>query len=339
MRIVSTIGEIYLFLVKVVHVIWVQWLIGIGIVCLTTICIIQPDMQYFRWVSNQTVQILLLCLSLGVGFLLLRNRSLSFVAFGACTLLCLFLKNASNLSLKIIPQNGNDGLVSLLHCTMSEIQGESTFDFGSLLALDNDVIVFQEYTPQWKEIILPEFDSVYRYKYELLRLDNYGQLIISKYPIVMRDTLEFSGVPIANITVELSDERQINIISHYNLPPLTEDYRSTSRKVFSELSTYIRQSKIPTLYVGTINYAPWDNEMVKFRYTGFLSDSRKGFFPSLYGSGTSFFDYPVDHIFYNEYLECLAFKKVENVDNQRIAIRGQYQLKSQEQLVDVRLDE
>ncbi|WP_236969456.1 endonuclease/exonuclease/phosphatase family protein [Membranihabitans marinus] len=310
-----------------------------GIICLTAVCILQPDMEYFRWISTQTVQILLACLFLGVCFLLLKSRLLSFVAFGACTFLCLFLKNASNLSLKVIPQNGNDGLISLLHCTMSEIQGESTFDFSSLLKLDNDIIVFQEYTPQWKQIILPEFDSVYQYKYEFLRLDNYGQLIVSKYPIVMRDTMEFNGVPIANITVALSEEKNINIIGHYNLPPLTEDYRSTSKKVFSELSNYIRQQKIPTLYVGTINYAPWDNEMVKFRYSGFLNDSRKGFFPTLYGAGTSFFDYPVDHIFYNEYLECLAFKKVENANNQRIAIRGQYQLKSRESLVDLSQDD
>ncbi|HLT94676.1 MAG TPA: hypothetical protein VKZ56_08950, partial [Membranihabitans sp.] len=82
----------------------------------------------------------------------------------------------------------------------------------------------------------------------------------------------------------------------------------------------------PVIYLGTLNYVSWDNELVKFRYDANLNDSRRSFFPSLSNSDKSLFYAPVDHIYYNNFLECIQFKKVDNKSNQKIGIRGEYQL-------------
>ncbi|WP_236978443.1 endonuclease/exonuclease/phosphatase family protein [Membranihabitans maritimus] len=333
MRIVKKLRQFWLWLESVFQLRWLTWLIGSLVVLLTGICVIQPEIPFIRWISTQTVQILLTWLVIGVGFLLLRAKNLSFVSLAGCGILCLFLKNASNITLNAPdPVLDSKAHFTLLHMNMSAFQENVDSSLSTICDLDKDILIFQEFTPQWFAHVKGRFDSLYNYSFEFTRMDDYGQMIYSKYPIIQKDTFFVHEVPVAKLKLKINEEYELTLLSHYNLPPLTDSYKQTSKLVFGKLSEIISQTEEPLLYAGTLNYVAWDNEMVKFRYNSLLRDSRRGFFPSVYDGRLSIFDYPVDHIFYNQFLDCIQFKKIENSDNKKIGIRGEYQMKTHEQV-------
>lgn len=334
MRLIKQLGIVWATLEK-----WLQFRrlripLMLLVVLVTLICVIQPDFQWLRRISNQTVLILILWLILGVAFLMLRSKTLSMVCLSCCALLCLHLKNASNISLAapqvVVDQNSK---FSICHFNLSSIQERLDEELKLIDQIRPDILVFQEFTPQFEDQIIEYYDSVYSDYTEFVRMDDYGQVVFTSFSVLDKDTFLIYNIPVIRVRFQIDEEKVIQLISHYNLPPITSQYKEDSKMVFSQLSDFIAQAGEPVIYLGTLNYVSWDNELVRFRYRAELNDSRRSFFPSFSNSNKSLFYAPVDHIYYNKYLDCLQFKKVENSSNQKIGIRGEYQLSRNEEIL------
>lgn len=327
MRLIKQLGFVWATLESWLQLRRLHIPLAILVILITLVCLLQPDYPELKNISNQTGLILILWLVLGVTFLMLRTKSLSLICLVSCAVLCLHLKNASNISLAapkvIVDQNAK---FSICHFNLSTIQEKLDTELQLIDELKPQILVFQEFTPQFQDQILAHYDSMYTDYTEFVRMDDYGQAIFSSFPILDKDTFLIYNTPVLRIRFQVDDGRIIQLISHYNLPPITKQYKEDSKMVFSQLGDFIAQADEPVIYLGTLNYVSWDNELVKFRYDANLNDSRRSFFPSLSNSDKSLFYAPVDHIYYNNFLECIQFKKVDNKSNQKIGIRGEYQL-------------
>lgn len=333
MRFIKQLGAVWTTLEKWFQLRRLHIPLMVVIILITLICLFQPDYDLLKKISNQTVLILLIWLILGVGFLMLRSKRLSLVCLSCCAVLCLHLKNASNISLAA-PQvvvDKNSGF-SICHFNLSSIQEKLDEELMLIDEMQPDILVFQEFTPQFQDQIIDHYDSVYSDYTEFVRMDDYGQVIFTSFPVLDKDTFLIYNTPVIRLRFQIGDGRYVQLISHYNLPPITRKYKEDSKMVFSQLGDFIAQAGEPVIYLGTLNYVSWDNELVRFRYEADLNDSRRSFFPSLSNGDKSLFYAPVDHIYYNNYLDCIQFKKVENNSNQKIGIRGEYQISNNEEI-------
>lgn len=312
---------------------WVQILLSGIVIMVTLICLIQPEISGMKWISHQTVLILFVWLGGGITFLMLRSKRLAFVCLLSCAALCLYLKNASNISLAASDVVINNDLrFSICHFNLSSIQDNFEDDLDLIDSLRCQILVFQEFTPQFRDQVMDRFDSLYSDHIEFLRMDDYGQVVFTTFPVLAKDTFLIYNIPVLRMVLEMQDGRSLQLISHFNLPPITAQYKEDSQLVFSQLGDYIDQTEGPVIYLGTLNYVSWDTQLIKFRFNTGLNDSRKSFFPSFSNSKNSLFYAPVDHIYYNDYLDCLQFKKIDNDINKTIGIRGEYQLNNNDKL-------
>lgn len=333
MRVVKQIGDLWTTVERWCQLSWLQYAISSLVIIITLVCIFQPEVGFLRWVSNQTVLILLLWLVSGVGFLMLRSKRLALVCLMSCALLCLYLKNASNISLaapQIVLNEASK--FSIAHFNLSSVQDFMDDDLKLIDQLAPEILVFQEYTPQFQDQITDYYDTLYSDQTEFLRIDDYGQTIFTSFPVLSKDTFLIYNIPVLRLRVQINDGRTVQLISQYNLPPLTTQYKEDSKLVFSQLADFISQAEEPVIFLGTLNYVSWDTQMVRFRFRANLNDSRKSFFPSFANNDKSLFYAPVDHIYYNEYLDCLQFKKIDDHTNKKIGIRGEYQINNNERL-------
>lgn len=340
MRFIASIKNIIFHLERWLQLRQVQYVIISGILLITLICVLQPELSVLKFFSMQTVLVLLAWLAAGVIFLMLRSTSLAFVSLFSCAILCLFLKNASNVSLAgPRPLLNEDVKFSVGHFNLSYIQDNLDQSLDLIKDYDRDILIFQEYTPQFRQKIFSYFGSMYPDYIEFMRMDDLGQIIFSNFPIIEKDTLQMYNLPFLRIKVKMNDGSLLNVLSQYNLPPLTDSLKQENRRIFERVSEHISQVEEPLIMAGTFNYVSWDNQMVKFRYEANLHDSRKYFFPSLTQGSKSIFAAPVEHIFYNDYLECIQFKNIENEKSTRIGIRGKYQINPNEKLLSSAVEE
>lgn len=332
MRFIKQLGTLWTTLEKWFQLRRLHIPMTVLVILVTLICVLQPEYNILKKISNQTVLILLTWLILGVGFLMLRSKRLAMVCLSCCAVLCLHLKNASNISLAapqvVVDKNSR---FSICHFNLSSIQENLDDELHLIDELRPDILVFQEFTPLFQDQIIGHYDSIYEDYTEFVRMDDYGQAIFTSFPVLNKDTFLIYNTPVIRLRFQIEDGRYVQLISHYNLPPITSQYKEDSKMVFSQLSDYIAQAGEPVIYLGTLNYVSWDNELVRFRYEADLNDSRRSFFPSLSNSNKSLFYAPVDHIYYNNYLDCIQFKKVDNGSNQKIGIRGEYQISNYEE--------
>lgn len=340
MRFIASIKSIINHLESWLQLRQVKYIIISGIVLITLACIVQPELSILKFFSMQTVLVLLAWLAAGVVFLMLRSTGLAFVSLFSCALLCLFLKNASNVSLAgPRPLLNDDVKFSVGHFNLSYIQDNLDESLELIRDYHRDILIFQEYTPQFRQKLLSYFGPLYVDYVEFMRMDDFGQIVFSNFPITEKDTFRVNELPFLRIRVQMNDGSPLNVLSQYNLPPLTDSLKQVNRRIFEKVSEHVSQIEEPLIMAGTFNYVSWDNQMVKFRYEANLNDSRKYFFPSLTQGSKSIFAAPVEHIFYNDYLECIQFKNIENEKSTRIGIRGKYQINPNEKLLSSAMEE
>ena len=333
MRIVKQLGALYSTLERLCQSFWLKLMVTVMVVVVTFICVIQPDVDVLKRLSSQTVLIMLLWLVSGVGFLMLRSKRLAVTCLLSSAVLCLYLKNASNISLAA-PQVVLDeqAKFTVAHFNLSSVQDKLEEDLELIDEMRPDILVFQEFTPQFRDQIFRHYDTLYSDKTEFVRMDDYGQVLFTSFPVLAKDTFLIYNMPVLRLRLQIRDGSELQLISHYNLPPLTSQYKEDSKLVFSQLANFISQAEEPVIYLGTLNYVAWDNILVRFRYEANLNDSRKSFFPSFGNNENSLFYAPGDHIYYNNYLDCLQFKKIEDSDNKKIGIRGEYPINNHEKI-------
>ncbi|MEE9440120.1 MAG: endonuclease/exonuclease/phosphatase family protein [Saprospiraceae bacterium] len=287
----------------------------------TGLVIFSPNISYIRMVTEYSVHILLGILALSMIALVFDRKKIMFAGLACTAALCIFLKNASNTSMKL-PKINTKANMKIAHVNLSNI----TFGLDQVKAIlereNIDVLSLQELTPDWSPVLKNEFILNFPYQRSEVRIDPYGMAIISKIPFIISDTFMVDGIPNIIIKVEKNGEL-FQVVSSYLTPALDNKGLIAASKQLRVLGDKINNLVEPVIALGDYNMVYWANEIKDFRKGSNMKNSRRDISPS--NSRV-----PYDHIFFSDNLECTQFKELRDSSNNYIGIVGSYQLKKEE---------
>lgn len=286
--------------------------------------VITPDINIFKKSADLANQIMLLYILLGVFFLIFANQRLMLVSLGCAALLAYDLKIKTDAKIKYAPRN-HEAKISLTLANLASIDANPQKVFNYIKRTRPDIIVLQEFTPEWPMIIDQEFGDIYEYKLLIPKISVYGIGILSKIPIEKIDTIYYEEIPIINAHFSV-EYKLFNIVTAYLMPNLNLELSQKCQNQLRLMSESTKKNRGPSIVPGVFNLVPWSAEIQKFKYDGELLDSRRGFIPNLYTG--SLLSKPVTHIFYSEDFECIDFK-IAKADNDEFGVESSFQFKNQ----------
>ena len=291
-------------------------IIAVILILLTVTAVFIPSFGIFNNVQDYLVHFLFFLLVSGLIGLVIGNQTILFTSFGCAAILAIFLKNASNTELK--DPNINDEIrLSVAHLNLSLITDVK--DVMKVLSHPEiEVVSFQEYTPDWGNII-PMISDSFPYSFKDVRIDLYGKALFSKYKIVHSEIIDHQGIP--NLIVKVQkDENEFTIYSAYLTPALDKNSKLMARHQIEILEKIINQDKDNLIVMGEFNQVYWSHDIISFRNKTSLLNSRRTVNPST-------FKMPYDHIFYTPSLECYYFEDLIDTSANHIGCLGSFQLK------------
>jgi len=288
------------------------------ILLITITAIFVPSIDFTDRLQDYLVHILFFLLVSGLIGLIISNKIILFTSFGCAAALALFLKNASNAELKNPKINHKDKL------TVAHINLSSITDVETVKKILNDPAVdcisFQEYTPDWANIIPKISSEKYSFSHEDTRIDLYGKAVYSKYPIQNLHVIKYADIP--NLAFEIMKSNLIfKIFSTYMTPALEKQSKSLAKSQFENLEKHIKQEKGSMIVMGEFNQVYWSHDIIALRNRTGLLNSRKNV-------DISTLKMPYDHIFYAPVLECSHFEEINDNLSNHIGCKASFQAKS-----------
>lgn len=289
------------------------------IICMTAVVIFLPYFNFSTIVQDYLVHILFILLISGMMGLIINNRIIMFTSFGCAAALALFLKSASNSEFKNPKENQNIKL-SVAHVNLSVISDIK--DVENLIWNDSlDVVSFQEYTPDWAELLPELVSTIFPYKIESIRIDLYGKALYSKYPI--SEIKKINQEELNDLEINITKSGQdFKLISIYAIPALDKLSKKQANAHFAELKNYILEHKFNHLiFLGELNQVYWSHDIIEFRNTTKLLNSRRNVFPTTQ-------KVPYDHIFFSPDLQCYQFEELIDMEGFHIGCKAAFQYKT-----------
>ena len=293
------------------------------------ITIFTPNLPFLAGgadLANQTM-ICYLCLSL--FFMIFGLKRLMIISMISTAIFAFFLKETTNARIKYaIPNLSEKISISLIN--LSSIDSDPIKVINNISKKSFDIMIFQEYTPNWTGIIEEKLLNNYPNAISLPRIDFYGLKVISKFPIISCDTFYYEEIPILKFNI-LKNKSSFSIVTAYFPPPLNKAARETDIAELFLISEHLKNNIDPTIIAGVFNMVPWSQEIQEFKDKTGMIDTRSGYIPSMDKSSGGIFGKPVTHIFYNKYLECTNFN-VSRADNDEYGIESSFQLQDKDLL-------
>ncbi len=309
---------------------FVQWALGIAIVVGVFLCISPPDMLFFKWQANFTVQIMLIYLALGLFFLLLRQEKLVYVSFISCGFLCLFLRDSLDESLtrSFYPKMNEEKKLEIAHFNTSAFEDDQESLIKAIRESKADLVAIQEVTPDWNFMLQDGLYDLYEHNKTVRRIDFYGMAVYSKHPFVRIDTFHFGDIPniMGSIKID-STHGEIFFITSHTTPPVNQKAYEQINAHLDLIADYVNNLDAPVFTIGGYNMVPWAPEMQAFRLKSKLSNSRRGFTPTSQGTAMPFLEIPIDHILYSSDFQCVAFNSISSSTSTGVGIKGKFQFK------------
>ncbi len=139
-----------------------------------------------------------------------------------------------------------------------------------------DFVVLLETTP-WLAAQLQDLSKQYPYRSIAAREDNFGIALLSRYPFVHANTLEFSAAQLPSISAEFTQGQQhFIVLGTHPLPPMGAELAQDRNQHLAHLAAFARQSPHPLLLVGDLNISPWSPYFTQLLAESGLGDSGDG---------------------------------------------------------------
>lgn len=306
-------------------VILLAFIVLVGL--LVSICVFPPQYVLAKKISDYTVHIMIGLLILGMMFLLFEENKLMFASFGYCGLLCLFLKGNVNQELKLPATSGTPSIV-MAHFNVADVAGDYQELINQIIQSEADIISLNELTPDWDFVFQESLKDFYPYQSKVVRIDPFGLGILSKKPLTAVDTITFyeEDHPHLSVLYPMGLGRDVRIISSYFTPPLTRKEYGDYRVELLEMGQELGKMNQPLLVAGDYNLSDWSSELREFKFNSGLTSSRRDVSPRTNQGLKSWMDFPVDHILFNQALECTGFQSIVDSLGNSLGIVGKYQL-------------
>jgi endonuclease/exonuclease/phosphatase (EEP) superfamily protein YafD len=148
----------------------------------------------------------------------------------------------------------------------------------SLLSAEQpDVIVLQEFTPQWAELTATLAD---RYPYQLLepRQGNFGIALLSVYPLVKEETFELLAPEFPAIKAILQvGSTQLGVIGVHPVAPISRKRTLLRNAQLAALAALADKAEGPLVLLGDLNTSPWSPYFQRLLADGGLRNGAEGF--------------------------------------------------------------
>jgi len=287
------------------------------------ITIFTPNLPFLTGGADLANQTMICYLGLSILFMIFGMRRLMIVAMISTAIFAFFLKETTNARIKYAIPNLSEK-ITLNLINLSSIDSDPIKVFNNIAKKSFDVMIFQEYTPNWSGIIEEKLLNSYPNSISLPRIDVYGLKVISKYPIISCDTFYYEEIPILKFNIQ-KNKSLFSVVTAYFPPPINKAARETDTEELNLIAAHLRKNTDPTIVAGVFNMVPWSQEIQQFKDQTELIDTRSGYIPSMDKSSGGIFGKPVTHIFYNRFLECTNFN-ISRADNDEYGIEAFFQL-------------
>ncbi len=288
-------------------------IVGTGIVMLSS------QVPFIRRVSEYSVHIMLAMLAFSLFSLMIGKTKILFSGLACTAALCVFLKDASNNTLKL-PQENTEAKINVAHINLSNI----TFGYDEIrMLLKNekiDLVSFQELTPDWNMVLNDLLKTDYPHSKSEVRIDPYGMAVYSRLPFSSVTSFDGDNKPNLKTNI-LKDGKEFQVISSYLTPALDKNSLEIASHQLNAISNEIKESEHPVIALGEYNMVYWTNEIREFRTESKLTNSRRDL-----SNGN--LRVPYDHIFFCDRLECTEFKEMKDQQQNYIGIMGTYQIRN-----------
>lgn len=286
----------------------------------TGIVMLSSQVPFIRRVSEYSVHIMLAMLCFSMLALMVGKTKVLFSGLACTAALCVFLKDASNNTLKL-PQENTEAKINVAHINLSNI----TFGYDEIsLLLENeniDLVSFQELTPDWNMILNDLLEKDFPHSKSEVRIDPYGMALYSRLPFSGVTSFNCDGKPNLKTNI-IKDGKEFQVISSYLTPALDKNSLKTASHQLTAIADEIKASKYPVIALGEFNMVYWTNEIREFRTNSKLTNSRRDL-------STGNLRVPYDHIFFCDRLECTEFKEMKDLQQNYIGIMGTYQIRNE----------
>ncbi len=303
----------------------VQYGVSTLFILLTLICLFSPSLLVLKQVTAFTLYIMLAFLGLGLLFFVYQQQRLMMISLLCCCALSLHLKLASNKQLRLSTVTNTPSLRAS-HISLGNAENDYASVIRYILSTDADVLSFQELTPDWNDQLIHGLSPTFHHIQTLTRLDQYGMGFFSRFPFGRIDTLYYGEIPMLTADVSLPRHGHVTLVSCQSVPPVNQSAFRVIRSQFETVCQYIAGNSQPVIVLGDFHLPPWSSEVQKFKTAGQLQDSRRGIQPRNFDGSMSLPRIPVDHILFNNKLECTSFAELGNGQVGRLGITGSYQL-------------
>jgi len=292
----------------------------------TGIVLLAPQVPLIRKVSEYSVHIMLGMLLFSMFSMVIGKSKVMFAGLACTAALCIFLKDASHIALKL-PVSNEGTKLNVAHINLSNITFE-LFDAINVMLSDEeiDVISFQELNPDWDDFLVEELEEEFPYSSLEVRIDPYGLAVFSRLPFIVSETFLCNGIPNMNIVLE-KDEVVFQVISSYLTPALDNKSLNMAAQQLETIANKITNSTNPIIALGEYNMVYWTNEIRNFRRKTNLQNSRRDLIDGN-------LRVPYDHIFFSKALECTHFEEMKDDSQNYIGIMGIYQIKKDDGVVN-----
>ncbi len=168
-----------------------------------------------------------------------------------------------------------------------------------------DVISFLEVNSEWLLEIESRIGVEYPHHVEVLRPDNFGIALRSKFPIVKAKIDALGERQPETIVAELLImDKTVRVISTHPVPPMSSSNNSLNNQQLKSITDLVSENKIPTIVMGDLNSTPWGLGFKSLINRTKLKDPRRdfGIIPT-WPADKSFkkiFSIPIDHILVSE---------------------------------------
>jgi len=174
-------------------------------------------------------------------------------------------------------------------------------------SMQPDILVLEELNRQWVTELTP-LRKDYHYAHMEPREDNFGIVLLSKYPFRNAQTIYLGSAGVPTIMAEVVTPQGVcTILATHPLPPAGRLYAHLRNEQLAALAQYCQQITGPLLVLGDLNVTPWSPFFLRL-----LQDS--GLYDSAHGFGVQA-TWPVDNILLRIPIDhCLHSPDIQVVD-------------------------
>ena len=141
---------------------------------------------------------------------------------------------------------------------------------------DADIIALQEITPQWV-LALEALARTYPYRKVIPREDPYGIALLSRWPIVDVQAMDFSGDGVPSLVADVDVQgRKLRVIALHTRWPMTPELQAARDRTLEQAAALALTQPDATILLGDLNLTPYAPAFARLVSESGLQDALAG---------------------------------------------------------------